>query len=201
MTDEPIFLGTDNDLPGRADARQNRVDILAASRQLFEIHGVDQVSMSQIAREAKVGKGTLYRHFRNKADLCHALLNDDQRSFQDHTLAHLRQSNDTPCELLLWFLEALCNFTHHNIDLLFEASQGQSIPTGIELDHPAHHWQWQTIIGLLRQMDIDADVEYVADTLYTLVEPRLYHFQHCVRGYSHQRIVNGILMVTQRLVF
>lgn len=201
MSDEPIFLGTDKEMPSRADARQNRADILVAARRLFEAYGVDQVSMSQISREACVGKGTLYRHFRNKADLCHALLDDAQQVFQNNTLAHLRNAEEPPDASLLWFLEELCNFTYRNIDLLFETTQTPDHEDALSLDHPAHHWQWLTILGLLRQAQLQGDLEYIADALYTLVDARLYHFQHCVRGYSHQRIVDGILAIARCLIF
>lgn len=46
----------------RADARRNREGILRTATQRFAAHGVN-TSLDEIAREAGVGPGTLYRHF------------------------------------------------------------------------------------------------------------------------------------------
>jgi AcrR family transcriptional regulator len=43
--------------------------IAALALQLFARHGYEETSMEDIAREAGVGRKSLYRHFANKADL------------------------------------------------------------------------------------------------------------------------------------
>jgi AcrR family transcriptional regulator len=43
--------------------------IAALALQLFAWHGYEETSMEDIAREAGVGRKSLYRHFANKADL------------------------------------------------------------------------------------------------------------------------------------
>jgi AcrR family transcriptional regulator len=56
----------------RADARRNREAILAAAKKLFADEGLD-AQMPDIAKAAKVGVGTVYRHFPTKEDLIAAL--------------------------------------------------------------------------------------------------------------------------------
>ena len=56
----------------RADARRNREKVLAASRRQFARCGLE-AQMDEIARDAGVGVGTVYRHFPNKEDLLQAL--------------------------------------------------------------------------------------------------------------------------------
>ncbi|MEU1166253.1 helix-turn-helix domain-containing protein [Streptomyces sp. NPDC005921] len=58
---------------GRADARRNRVKVLAAASRAFDEHGLD-VSLGAIARQAGVGAGTVYRHFPSKEILLEAVL-------------------------------------------------------------------------------------------------------------------------------
>src|ERR1700745_1511571 len=54
--------------PLRADARCNRERIITSARELFALRG-EQAHMGDIAKHAGVGKGTLYRHFPDKAAL------------------------------------------------------------------------------------------------------------------------------------
>jgi AcrR family transcriptional regulator len=59
----------------RADARRNRRKVLDAARGSFAENGLD-VRVEQIAQEAAVGVGTVYRHFPTKEDLLEALADD-----------------------------------------------------------------------------------------------------------------------------
>ena len=58
--------------PHRADARRNFDAVLAAAREAFAAHGTD-ASLEDIARQANVGIGTLYRHFPTRQDLLEAV--------------------------------------------------------------------------------------------------------------------------------
>jgi AcrR family transcriptional regulator len=56
----------------RADARRNREAVIAAAKTLFADEGLD-AQMPDVAKVAKVGVGTVYRHFPTKEDLIAAL--------------------------------------------------------------------------------------------------------------------------------
>jgi len=56
----------------RADAERNRARLLDAARAAFA-SGQDPVTLDQIARDAGVGIGTLYRHFPTREALVEAL--------------------------------------------------------------------------------------------------------------------------------
>jgi AcrR family transcriptional regulator len=56
----------------RADARRNREAVVAAAKRLFADQGLD-AQMPDIAAAAKVGVGTVYRHFPTKDHLIAAL--------------------------------------------------------------------------------------------------------------------------------
>jgi AcrR family transcriptional regulator len=61
--------------PLRADARRNRERILKAARVVFADQGAD-AQIDDVARKAKVGVGTVYRHFPTKDALLEALVRE-----------------------------------------------------------------------------------------------------------------------------
>jgi AcrR family transcriptional regulator len=56
----------------RADAQRNRGRILEVTKLVFTRRGVE-ASMDEIAKRAKIGPGTLYRHFPTRDDLLAAV--------------------------------------------------------------------------------------------------------------------------------
>jgi len=61
--------------PLRADARRNRAAVVKAARAVFARDGTG-AQMDDVARRAKVGIGTVYRHFPTKEALLAALAED-----------------------------------------------------------------------------------------------------------------------------
>jgi len=68
----PATKATPSPRPPRADAVRNREAVLDAARKVMSDEGLD-AGMDDIARAAKVGVGTVYRHFPTKDDLIAAL--------------------------------------------------------------------------------------------------------------------------------
>jgi AcrR family transcriptional regulator len=56
----------------RADAQRNRQRILEVAKQVFTRRGGES-SMDEIAKRARIGPGTLYRHFPNRDELLAAV--------------------------------------------------------------------------------------------------------------------------------
>src|SRR4051812_13633892 len=70
----------------RADAARNRAAVLEAAARLFAEHGVEAVSLDQVAAAAGVGKGTLFRRFGDKSGLAVALLDNRESVLQEAIL-------------------------------------------------------------------------------------------------------------------
>jgi AcrR family transcriptional regulator len=66
----------------RADAVRNRAAIVKAARAVFAKHG-REAQMDDVAKRAKVGVGTLYRHFPTKETLLAALAEDRFRQLAE----------------------------------------------------------------------------------------------------------------------
>lgn len=182
MTEEPLLSLTPH--PSRSDAVKNRALLLETARALFSEQGVEAVSMSAIAEAAGVGKGTLYRNFENKAELCHALLDQDMRELQERALLYMRQQFDARATLS-WFLAEVARFVIRNSDLLM-------VNPGLMLAHPAHLWWRQTIRGLLTRAGAQGDIDYLADILYVMLDVQVIRFQRAGSGYTPERIIDGL---------
>lgn len=72
MSPTPTSMQTTPISPKRADARRNYERILTTARQAFA-EGGDSTSLEEIARQAGVGIGTLYRHFPSRQALLETL--------------------------------------------------------------------------------------------------------------------------------
>lgn len=69
-------MAADSEARLRADARRNRDQIVAAAKAMFARQGPD-APMEEIAREAGVGVGTLYRRFPDRQALIRAVAQDN----------------------------------------------------------------------------------------------------------------------------
>jgi AcrR family transcriptional regulator len=184
----------------RSDAAANRKLILATADKLFAERGVEAVTMADIAQTAGVGKGTLYRRFVNKPELCLALMDKQMRSYQNDVLARLREQSTRQVpfmQQLNTFLESLVYFTERHLPLLCEVQRAGLVSTVHEHEMP-HVWQHMTTKGLLSaavqssELSPLIDIEYTADALLAPVRVTLFRFQREVRGFSLERIVAGL---------
>jgi polyketide synthase 12 len=71
----------------RADAVRNRAHLLATAREMLAEQGADKLTMDALAERADLGKGTVFRRFGTRAGIFQALLDDDERGFQERVLS------------------------------------------------------------------------------------------------------------------
>lgn len=196
MRDDPFSLDVeitgDRADPSRADAVKNRRLLLETAQRLFTERGVAAVTMSQVAEAAGVGKGTLYRHFPSKTELCETLIDADQRALQERTFARLR-GPDAPAVKLRWFALEAFDFVERNLSLLIAGN------LTVALEHPAHLWWRQTLRGLLAQCGTRVEIDYAADALYLLLDARAIAFQRG-RGTSAAALQTGLLSLIDALI-
>lgn len=79
-------------MQARSDARRNRERLVGAARELFASAGVE-VSVREVARQAGLGVGTLYRHFPAREDLVDAVLEEAYEDFIAQAEAALEESD------------------------------------------------------------------------------------------------------------
>jgi AcrR family transcriptional regulator len=81
-----VDLETDAAAEAAAPESAKRTQILEGARRVFFARGFDAASMGEIAREAKVSKGTLYVYFDSKEALFAALIAESKRDTAEQLL-------------------------------------------------------------------------------------------------------------------
>ncbi len=57
------------------DKVQKRKDIALSCKELFIKNGINNLTISEVAKTAKVGKGTIYEYFKNKEEIVFEIVN------------------------------------------------------------------------------------------------------------------------------
>ncbi|TME10149.1 MAG: TetR/AcrR family transcriptional regulator [Chloroflexi bacterium] len=192
----------------RRDAAEHRQRILEVARHLFAQQGVEAVSMHQIARAAGIGQGTLYRRYANKGELCMDLLLEHYERFAEEIAALLAKASTSPAlERLESVLAKLVLFleeqgimggpvagTERRDGPCNESDPSRHIPYQRS---PWYLWLHELFAGLLteavRRGELaPLDVPYTADAILAALHPMVYRFQRQERGFSSERILQGL---------
>lgn len=199
--------GGDSEKRERRDSVANHQHILDVAQTLFREHDPASINMSDIVQAAGIGRGTLYRHFSNKADLCFALMDTRLAQFQDEVLEQLRgltAVSASPLDKLDTFLEQWVLFTEREIRLLIEIQKNNPDYFAESSSSSPLFWAWATVNGLLetavsqRLLPANTDTDYLSDALLAPLNARLYDQQRS-KGFSPKRISDGIRFILRQL--
>jgi AcrR family transcriptional regulator len=182
----------------RRDAAENRQRILDTASRLFEQYGVEQVSMNQIATEAGIGPGTLYRRYRNKGELCLDLIKDNVVLCFEQIDAFLEHNQEAPpSERLKGVLRLFIRFRESKAQLLkgVEDSESNNRKKS-KTKSPLYAELHQIFVDLFNEMNTGAQAEpnnvFRADMLLAALKSEVYLFQRQVRGYSPEEILDQL---------
>lgn len=190
----------------RRDAAENRQRILDAASRLFGQKGVEPVSMNQIATEAEIGPGTLYRRYRNKGELCLDLIKDHFVLLLEDIETYLeRNQAKQPSERLKGMLCLFIGFRENKTQLLkgvedSESTNQQKSQTRSPLYYELH----QIVMDLFNEMagtqGAHPNSVFRADMLLEGLRSDSYLFQRDVRGYSPEEILEQLcsIFITQK---
>ncbi|SFE23485.1 transcriptional regulator, TetR family [Paenibacillus algorifonticola] len=183
----------------RRDAAENRQRILAAAFQLFELHGVEPVSMNQIAAAAQIGTGTLYRRYSNKSELCMDLIKDNVvLLFEDIEVYLEENASRPPTERLRGLLALFIQFREKNAQLLAGVENSSSYQgSHSKTRSPLYDEFHELLVGLFEEMKAETgqsqlDSVFQVDMLLTILSSDSYLFQRNVRGNSQDRILEQL---------
>ncbi|HTZ86542.1 MAG TPA: helix-turn-helix domain-containing protein [Solirubrobacteraceae bacterium] len=171
----------------RADAARNRATILHAAERLVSEHGAQRVTMDQVACAARVGKGTLFRHFGDRRGLMRALLDEGERDFQEGFIRGPAPLGPgaPPRDRLVAFGERLLEHIEVQGDLIASAENGAP---GERLRHSVYAAYRVHIAVLLQDSGYPGEVGYLADVLLGALVSELVLFQRRELGMSQEQL-------------
>jgi AcrR family transcriptional regulator len=181
----------------RQDAIENRRLILETAHVLFQEHGVDNVSMQEIAQTAGVGKGTLYRRYKDKGDLCSDLVQKRFLHFKEQLSAYLDDmENCSPMVQLQRVLREYVNMVEElskwlKVIQAYDCLKGRS---ATYFHSEPYVFMYKTIHSLLTEMErqrlIESmDLSYTTDVFLAAISPDFYLYQRQEKGYSQEDIL------------
>src|SRR5579863_2513733 len=141
----------------RADAARNRRLLLVTAREMVAEQGAGKLTMDGLAERAGLGKGTVFRRFGTRAGIFAALLDDDERDFQEQVLA-----GPPPLDRLIAYGRARIDFLIAHREIARAALDGRErVPAGSQTPMSREHIRF-----LLGQMSLGAaDLDVLATQL------------------------------------
>jgi polyketide synthase 12 len=143
----------------RADAVRNRRHLLATAREMLAEQGADKLTMDGLAERAGLGKGTVFRRFGTRAGIFQALLDDEERAFQDRVLAGPPPLGPgaPPLDRLIAYGRARVGFLFAHREIARAALDGsQPVPAGSDMTLSQLHIR--TLLGQLSLGTVDVDI-------------------------------------------
>ncbi len=118
-----------------------RQDILDAAKQQFLTHGIYGASMRDIAKDAQVTVGNVYRYFKNKEALADAIINPTLELFNQTIFDDVAEAVDLPKEntkeRMAYFNQKIHSLSDGFLDV-FQTHQSECL---ILLKHPRFYNQ------------------------------------------------------------
>lgn len=194
---EPVLLPMADQPPReRSDAARNREVLLVAAARLVARRGVDVVTMDDVATEAGVGKGTVFRRFESREGLMAALLNRSETAWQADVL-----SGPPPLGPGAPSLDRLLACGHSRMALnlrhadLIEAAGRAGTRSYAAVSFTAMHVRY-----LLGELEVRGDIAILATALLAPLEVVILLQQTGIEGIPLARIQHGWDDLVRRVV-
>jgi AcrR family transcriptional regulator len=143
----------------RADAARNRLHLLATARAMLAAEGAGKLTMDGLAERAALGKGTVFRRFVTRAGIFQALLDDDERAFQEQVLSGAPPLGPgaPPVDRLIAYGRARVGFLIDHREIARNALDGsQPVPAGAQT--PISQLHIRMLLGQLSLSGADLDI-------------------------------------------
>jgi AcrR family transcriptional regulator len=178
-------------------------DIIKAAIRVFSEHGFDGAKMEYIAKEAGIGKGTVYEYFESKEQLFEEIL---KFSVEEYSLG-LKESIDkgeTIENKILNCSRFNAEFLNNHMDIVHIAMQVKILSKEIRIHHMAvqavileHYKEMVKVAKVKGEFRADLDEELavycIIGTLDQFCKQRVFCDPRPIGEIDHQAIVNVML--------
>ena len=177
----------------RADAARNRAKVLAAAETLLTRGDPRSVTMDDIAKEAGVGRATLYRRYPDTASIASALLDEHERRIQELILGGLPPLGPgaAPADRLIAFYEAMVELLEQHLPLTLGAE------TGLRRYQTGAYGFWRLHVSTLVTA-AELPAPELADLLLAPLAPDLYDYLRHHRGQSADDVLTSLRVLAVR---
>jgi AcrR family transcriptional regulator len=179
----------------RADAARNRARVLAAAERLFAGGKPGRVTMEDIAREAGVGRATLYRRYPDPASIAVALLDEHERALQAKLISGPPPLGPgaPPGDRLAAFYRAMIDLLGRHLHLVLGAETG-----GRRLATGAYGF-WRAHVRVLLEAAAVPDPAATVDIALAPLAPEIYRHQTERLGLPPDQIASALDWLAHRL--
>ncbi|HEU4945701.1 MAG TPA: helix-turn-helix domain-containing protein [Kribbella sp.] len=180
----------------RADAARNRAKVLAAAEALFARTDPRTVTMDDIAKEAGVGRATLYRRYPDPASIATALLDEHERRLQQSILngAPPLGPGAPPAVRLAAFYEAMVELLDQHLPLTLGAE------TGLRRYETGAYGFWRAhVASLLDDAGLPATGPTV-DLLLAPLAPDLFDYLRHQRKQDTAEIAAALRLLAEQVI-
>lgn len=164
----------------RGDAARNREKLLNNAAQIIAEHGIDALTMDELALRAGTGKGTIFRRFGNRAGLLDALLSHTEEDFQRSLIygpPPLGPGAPARERLLAYGIAAIERFeVSGELQRAADGTGDRRFSSRVAGFHRMH------VSMLLREARVQIDANALASVLLSALHPSLLDYQRTAGG-------------------
>ncbi|MBT7188906.1 MAG: TetR/AcrR family transcriptional regulator [Anaerolineae bacterium] len=137
--------------------RENqREGILDAAESLFVEKGIDQVTMSEIAKKSRLTRATIYKYFSNKEEIAEEIFKTITKGWRERNEREVWSFQGSGYQRLEKFITSF-------FDYLFENPSEASFVAELNYLY-AKHWSTDMFVGTMLE-NLEEDKQFVLDSI------------------------------------
>ncbi|MBO9606233.1 MAG: TetR/AcrR family transcriptional regulator [Paenibacillaceae bacterium] len=171
--------------------------IHSATRELLNEHGIDSITMYQIAQTAGIGQGTLYRRYAHVGEVCTDMLKSTTGQFLD-SLDNVSTTAATPLAQLEETIERIIDYVDGKTALFAAISQQYAGKKSFLPHKQPIAQKLHALLSSMLQRAVDqgeavpCDVPLTISALLSTLAPENYMYYRDTLGYDKDRYTAGL---------
>ncbi|MCK5110036.1 MAG: TetR/AcrR family transcriptional regulator [Arcobacteraceae bacterium] len=183
-------------MPKIVDKLQKRQDIALSSTELFVEKGFHKLTVSEVALNAHVAKGTIYEYFESKEDIVFAIIEYAQKAYDDEVLTNINNTQSIKEKVSALF--SLCiakdseaikrrKIYKEFIAIVLDEASDEMIKFQQDIKNKYTNWLKDILLQGIKDKKLKPEVLEFADGLFAMAEGVLM-FSH-IQNYFDENIL------------